>query len=678
MPPSEPRRLLVTSALPYANGAIHLGHLVEYLQTDIWARYHRLVGNTCFYVCADDTHGTPIMLRAQKEGIAPEALIARMSEEHQRDFEAFGIAFDHYGSTHSAENRKHTEVIYAALRARGAIVEKEIEQAYCPKEEMFLPDRLIKGDCPRCKTADQYGDSCESCGATYAPTDLGNAHCASCGTPPVRKGSRHLFVRLQHFQEWLRAWVRSGTVPDEVANKLDEWLKDDLRDWDISRDEPYFGFRIPGEEKLYFYVWLDAPVGYLASTEQLLAKRNDLGFAFEDVWQKQGFEIHHFLGKDIVYFHTLFWPAMLHAAGLRTPNKVHVHGFLTVDGAKMSKSRGTFVSARTYLEHLDPVYLRYYYACKLTARVDDLDLNLEDFVDRVNADLVGKLVNLASRAGGSLLERLDRRIGAVPPSGRALLTEIRAAQREIEEAYEQGDYARVTRTTMALADRANKLFNEEAPWKSVAADPEAARGSVSTALNAARLLAAFLAPIVPTLVADLDAFLGEPTRWSALGQDLSPRVLGPFRHLLARLEGEKVRAMIDASKPADATPPPLPATPSALQKDPLSPECSIEDFGKIDLRVARIAAAEHVEGAGKLLKLTLDLGGGTTKNVFAGIKSSYAPEQLVGRLTVCVANLAPRKMRFGTSEAMVLAASNDAGLYILSPDTGAEPGLRVK
>ena len=674
------RRILVTSALPYANGALHIGHMVEYVITDIWVRFQRLRGHRVYYVCADDTHGTPIMLRARREERSPENLIAQMKEDHLRDFADFGVEFDHYGSTNSPTNRKFTEEVFAKLQAGGHVIEKDIEQTFCPNCGIFLPDRLVRGTCPKCKTPDQYGDSCESCSSTYDPTDLIEPRCAECGTTPVRRASRHFFFRLAHFQDRLREWVDGGHVQPEVRNKLEEWLKDDLRDWDISRDGPYFGFPIPGKDDLFFYVWVDAPIGYVSATEELCER---IGENFDAIWRvadgatgvEEGaeFEIHHFIGKDITYFHTLFWPAMLMGAGLRTPRRVQIHGFLTVDGSKMSKSRGTFVSARTYLDHLDPVYLRYYFACKLTARVDDLDLNLDDFVERVNSDLVGKFVNLASRAGGSLLDKLDRKLGALPADGRALVDRLRAASPEVAQHFESCDFARAMRRVMALADEANRLVNDQEPWRTIKTDPERARGTITTALHVVRILATWLAPVVPTLSEKVARFLGRELTWSGIDEDFENATIPPFERLLDRIDRAGVNAMIESSKPVEEAPEPS----GPWQEEPLTEQCTIDDFVKVDLRIARIAEAELVEGADRLLRLKLDLGG-VERNVFAGIRKAYDPKELVGRLTVCVANLAPRKMKFGVSEGMVLAASSGDGIYLLSPDSGAEPGSRVR
>ena len=674
------RKILITSALPYANGSIHLGHLVEYIQTDIWARFQKLRGHECYYVCADDAHGTPIMLRAHAEGIEPEELIARVWKEHTEDFAGFHIGFDNYYSTHSPENRELAARIYERNRDAGHIVRRTIEQAYDPEAGMFLPDRFIKGDCPRCGATDQYGDSCEACGATYAPTELKNPRSAVSGAIPVTRESEHIFFRLADFEQVLRNWHRAGHVQPEVANKLDEWFEAGLNDWDISRDAPYFGFEIPDAPGKYFYVWLDAPIGYMASFRNL-CEREDIDFdAFWDT--DSDAEVYHFIGKDIVYFHALFWPALLHGAGFRKPSAVWAHGFLTVDGAKMSKSRGTFIKARTYLEHLNPEYLRYYFAAKLGARVDDIDLNLEDFAQRVNSDLVGKVVNIASRCAGFIHKRFGGRLSA-ECGELALYDEFVAAGESIATHYETREYGRAVREIMALADRANQYIDEHKPW--VIAKEEGREAELqaicSTGINLFRVLVGYLKPILPKLAADAEAFLNiEPMDWYSQAEPLTDHTIERFKPLMTRVEKERITAMIEASKEdLKAEPQKAPATsPKAKGIEPIAPTVAFEDFAKVDLRIARIVKAEQVEGADKLLRLTLDLGG-EQRNVFAGIKSAYAPEDLEGRLTVMVANLAPRKMRFGVSEGMVLAAGpGGSELFLLSPDTGAQPGMRVK
>ena len=661
------RRILVTSALPYANGPIHIGHLLEYIQTDVWVRFQRSRGHQCVYVCANDAHGTPIMLRARQDGVTPEQLIARIQQEHQRDFAEFLVGFDNFHTTHSDENRALTELFYARLRDGGHVAEREIEQAWDPQEKMFLPDRYIRGECPRCGAADQYGDSCEVCGATYAPADLKNPRSVVSGATPETRKSLHYFVKLADFEPMLREWTSTGAhVQAPVAKKLGEWFADGLRDWDISRDAPYFGFRIPGSDDKYFYVWLDAPIGYMASLKNLAARRDDVDF--DAFWNADSdAEVYHFIGKDIIYFHTLFWPAILHGAGFRKPTAVHAHGFLTVNGQKMSKSRGTFVTARAYLDHLDPEALRYYYAAKLGSGIDDIDLHLDDFVARVNADLVGKLVNLASRCAGFITKRFDGRLADALPDP-ALFESFAAEADAIAERYEQRDFAGAMRQVMALADRANQYVDEHKPWL-LAKDPARAtevQAVCTQALNLYRQLIIWLAPVLPRTAERSAAFLGvDALVWDDARTPLVAHTINPYSPLLTRIDPAQVAKMTDMTAPA----------PAAAGR---TPECTIDDFGKVDLRVARIVKAEHVEGADKLLKLTLDLGG-TTRTVFAGIKSAYPPERLEGRLTVMVANLAPRKMRFGLSEGMVLAASgDDAGPFLLSADDGAQPGMRIK
>lgn len=688
----QPRKILITSALPYANGKIHLGHMVEHIQTDIWARFQRLRGHECYFVCADDAHGTPIMLRAQKEGITPEALIARVKEEHQRDFAGFNISYDNYYTTHSEENRYYSEYIYLAARNSGHIAERIIRQAYDAQEQIFLPDRFIKGECPNCGSPDQYGDNCEVCGATYSPTDLKNPISAISGTQPIEKETNHYFFKLADFAAFLREFLQSGAVQKEIANKQMEWFESEqgLSDWDISRDAPYWGFKIPDTDEKYFYVWLDAPIGYLASFQNLA---NRIGLDFNEYWRLNSeAEVHHFIGKDIAYFHTLFWPALLAAAGFRTPTAVHCHGFLTVDGAKMSKSRGTFIQAESYLRHLNPEYLRYYFASKLTNGVDDIDLSLDDFIQRVNSDLVGKLVNIASRCAGFIAKRFDYYLAAELPNP-ALYQEFVAANTSIAEAFETRRYSQAIREIMALADKANQYVDEQKPWV-LAKDPARAaevQAVCTQGLNLFRVIMTYLKPVVPQLAADSEAFLnaGELT-WASIHTPLLAQQINPFKALLTRIEREAVLAMVEDNKLAldqesvqvsteqAASSEPAATQLSQLSADPLSAEIQYDDFAKLDLRVAKIVQAVAVEGADKLVQLTLDLGG-ETRQVFAGIKSAYQPADLEGRLTVMVANLAPRKMRFGISEGMVLAAGpGGKDLFILTPDSGAEPGMRVK
>jgi methionyl-tRNA synthetase len=673
------RKILVTSALPYANGPIHLGHLVEYIQTDIWVRFQKLQGHDCIYVCADDAHGTPIMLRAQQQGITPEQLIEAVGREHRADFADFHIGFDNYHSTHSQENRGFAELVYLRNQAAGHISTRTITQAYDPEKEMFLPDRFIKGECPRCGAADQYGDNCEACGATYSATELKNAVSAVSGATPIEKESLHYFFRLADFEPMLRAWTTAGHLQPEVSNKLNEWFEDGLREWDISRDAPYFGFQIPDTEDKYFYVWLDAPIGYMASFRNL-CDRSDCDF--DAYWGKDSStELYHFIGKDIIYFHALFWPAMLAGAGMRTPTAIFAHGFLTVDGQKMSKSRGTFIKARTYLDHLNPEYLRYYFAAKLGSGVDDIDLNLEDFVARVNSDLVGKVVNIASRCAGFINKRFAGRL-AESCSEPDLYAEFVAAGDAIAADYEQREYSHALRKIMALADRANQYIDANKPW--VLAKQEGQEQAVqdvcSAGLNLFRVLLTYLQPVLPAMATAAESFLNiEPLTWRAIAAPLTAHTINPFEPLMIRVEQEKIDAMLNDSKDSLGSQPAAAVAASGpLQADPIATPIDFEDFARIDLRIARISKAEHVEGADKLLALTLDLGG-ETRNVFAGIKSAYDPADLEGKLTVMVANLAPRKMRFGVSEGMVLAAGpGGKDLFILHPDSGAQPGMRVK
>jgi methionyl-tRNA synthetase len=680
---NTPRKILITSALPYANGPIHLGHLVEYIQTDIWARFQKMRGHQCYYVCADDAHGTPIMLRARHEGIEAETLIARVEEEHQADFADFRIGVDNYHSTHSPENQAYANIIYERNRNGGHIAKRIITQAYDPVEEMFLPDRFIKGTCPKCGSEDQYGDNCEVCGASYSPAELKNPVSAVSGAVPEQRESEHYFFKLADFEPMLKGWTSSGHIQSEVANKLDEWFEAGLQEWDISRDAPYFGFEIPDHPGKYFYVWLDAPIGYMASFRNLCDKTE--GLDFDTYWAEgSDTELYHFIGKDIIYFHTLFWPAMLHGAGFRTPSAVYAHGFLTVDGAKMSKSRGTFIKARTYLDHLNPEYLRYYFAAKLGAGVDDIDLNLEDFAQRVNSDLVGKVVNIASRCAGFISKRFDGRL-AQQVSEKTLFDDFISAGKTIAGHYEKREFSRAVREIMALADRANQHIDEQKPW--VVAKEEGKEDELqaicSDGINLFRLLIGYLRPILPGTAEMAEAFLQTaPLTWEQLATPLNDHTIGKFKPLMTRVDPKHIEAMLAHSKEDLATllpvKTPQPAVDSPLAKDPVADTIQFDDFAKLDLRIARIAKAEHVDGADKLLQLTLDLGG-ETRNIFAGIKSAYAPEDLEGKLTVMVANLAPRKMRFGISEGMLLAAGpGGKELFILNPDEGAQPGMRVK
>ncbi|BCV27978.1 methionine--tRNA ligase [Shewanella algae] len=671
------RKILVTSALPYANGPIHLGHMLEYIQTDIWSRFQKLRGHECHYICADDAHGTPIMLKAQQMGIQPEEMIAKVNQEHQQDFAEFNIAFDNYHSTHSEENRQLAREIYLKLRDNGYIKSKTISQLFDPEKSMFLPDRFVKGTCPKCKSEDQYGDNCDACGATYSPTELINPRSAVSGATPVMKETEHFFFDLPAFETMLKEWTHSGSLQSEMANKLDEWFEQGLQQWDITRDAPYFGFEIPDAPGKYFYVWLDAPVGYMGSFKNLCDKRPELNF--DEFWNVDSkAEVYHFIGKDIVYFHSLFWPAMLKGAGYRQPSSVYAHGYVTVNGAKMSKSKGTFIKARTYLDHLDPEYLRYYYAAKLSSRIDDLDLNLEDFAARVNSDLVGKLVNLASRTAGFIVKRFDAKLAKVEDN--CLAESFLAKQELIAELYEGREYGKAMREIMALADVANAYVADEAPWQLVKNEETLTRAHqvCSVALNLFRILVTYLKPVLPRLAADVEAFLKLELSWSGLALDMAGHQINPFKPMMQRIELDKVNAMVEASKESLKATEDTPKASGPLADDPISPTIEFDDFAKLDLRIALIKKAEHVPEANKLLKLQLDLGG-ETRQVFAGIKSAYAPEDLEGKLTVMVANLAPRKMRFGLSEGMVLAAGpGGKDLWVLEPHEGAQPGMRVK
>ncbi|MEE2914663.1 MAG: methionine--tRNA ligase [Pseudomonadota bacterium] len=670
------RRILVTSALPNANGSIHLGHLLEHIQTDIWVRFQRMCGHECIYVCADDTHGAATMLRAEELGTTPEALIDDMRLEHEQDFKDFLISHDNYYSTHSEENREYSSLIYERLKSAGKILTREVEQLYDPEREIFLADRFIVGGCPRCKSEGQYGDNCEVCGATYDATDLINPVSKLSGAAPVLRSSAHFFFALSEFKDFLESWTRSGTLHDQVANKLAEWLEEGLQDWDISRDAPYFGFEIPGETAKFFYVWLDAPIGYMASFKRYC---ETTGINFDEWWQPDSScEIHHFIGKDIINFHALFWPAMLEAAGFRTPTRIHAHGFITVDGQKMSKSRGTFINARTYLDHLGPEYLRYYFATKLSDSIDDLDINLEDFVQRVNSDLVGKVVNIASRCAG-FVKKQGGHLAA--SCDNPLIDGFRAQAAEIAKAYEEGNVGKAIRQIMAMADQANQFIADKAPWQMAKEEGKDAEVlSVCTdGINAFRMLVTYLKPILPKLAEKSEAFLNvSPLLWSDLDELLVDHDINKFKPLMSRIEQKDVDAMVEAGKSGIDGETSTEAADQAMDKTAENSTIEFDDFAKLDLRIAKIEKAEHVEGADKLIKLTLDIGT-EQRQVFAGIKAAYQPDDIVGRLTVMVTNLAPRKMRFGVSEGMVLAAGpGGQDLFLLSPDSGAEPGMEVK
>ncbi|ADP13018.1 methionyl-tRNA synthetase [Erwinia sp. Ejp617] len=671
------KKILVTCALPYANGSIHLGHMLEHIQADIWVRYQRMRGNQVYFICADDAHGTPIMLKAQQMGMAPEQMIADMSQEHQTDFAGFNISYDNYHSTHSEENRELSELIYTRLKENGFIKNRTISQLYDPEKGMFLPDRFVKGTCPNCQSPDQYGDNCEVCSATYSPTELIKPKSVVSGATPVLRDSEHFFFDLPEFSAMLQAWTRSGALQEQVANKMQEWFESGLQQWDISRDAPYFGFEIPGAPGKYFYVWLDAPIGYMGSFKNLCDKRGDIDF--DAFWrQDSDAELYHFIGKDIVYFHSLFWPAMLEGSQFRKPTNLFVHGYVTVNGAKMSKSRGTFIKASTWLQHLDADSLRYYYAAKLSSRIDDIDLNLEDFVQRVNADIVNKVVNLASRNAGFINKRFAGQLSA-ELADPALYQTFIDASNSIAQAWASREFSRAVREIMALADAANRYVDEQAPW--VVAKQEGRDADLqaicSMGINLFRVLMTWLKPVMPSLAERAEAFLNQQLSWEGIEQPLLNHNIAAFKALYSRIEMDKVNGLIAASKDDAATA--QPAVSGPLADDPLQETISFDDFDKVDMRIALIENAELVEGSDKLLRLTLDIGG-EKRNVFSGIRAAYSdPALLVGRLTVMVANLAPRKMRFGLSEGMVMAAGpGGKDIFLLSPDSGALPGQQVK
>lgn len=672
---TENRKILVTCALPYANGSIHLGHLLEHIQTDIWVRFQRMRGNETYFVCADDAHGTPIMLKAQELGITPEAMIDGVREEHMADFNDFLISFDNYHSTHSDENRAFASEIYNKLNEAGHIKTRTISQLYDEEKGMFLPDRFVKGTCPKCGSEDENGDSCDNCGATYSPTEVINPRSVVSGSTPVLRESEHYFFDLPAFEQMLKDWTTGGSLQEEMANKLAEWFESGLQQWDISRDAPYFGFEIPNAPGKFFYVWLDAPIGYMGSFKNLCDKQ---GIDFDTYWSKDSTaELYHFIGKDIIYFHSLFWPAMLEGAGYRKPTSVYAHGFVTVNGAKMSKSKGTFIKGRTYLDHLNPEYLRYYYAAKLTNRIDDLDLNLEDFAQRVNSDLVGKVVNIASRCASFITKKFDG-VLSEQIDDQQLANAVMSAGDTLAKYYENREFGKAMREIMALADRVNEYIAVKEPWQLIK-DPEKQQdvhNICSLGINLFRILMIYLKPVLPALAEKTEGFLNDELVWEGHKTLLTNHNINKFKALMQRIEMDKVEAMIEASKES-LQEQKAPVT-GPLADDPISEEIQFEDFAKIDLRIAKIVKAEHVEKADKLLRLELDLGG-ETRQVFAGIKSAYQPEDLEGKLTVMVANLAPRKMRFGMSEGMVLAAGpGGKDLWILNPEEGAQPGMRVK
>jgi methionyl-tRNA synthetase len=668
------RQILVTNALPYANAALHLGHILEYTQTDVWVRFQKMRGHECYYVSADDAHGTAIMLKADEKGISAEEHIANMRAIHEADFKDFLIGVDNYHSTHSDENREFSELIYNRLKANGHIAQRSITQAFDPEKNLFLADRYVKGTCPKCKADDQYGDNCEACGATYSPVDLINPISVISGATPVEKESEHYFFKLPEFTAFLKDWVGSGTVQKEVANKLSEWLDSGLQEWDISRDAPYFGFEIPDAPGKYFYVWLDAPIGYMASFKNLCDRD---GLDFDHFWKKDSpTELYHFIGKDIVNFHALFWPAMLKSAEYRTPTKICVHGFVTVNGKKMSKSRGTFINARCYLDHLHPEYLRYYYASKLSGTIEDIDLNLEDFIQKVNSDLVGKVVNIASRCAKFIANGNDGVLSSAIDNPE-LWAQVSGAAGTIANHYENRDYGKAIREIMAQADAANEYIALKEPWKlnKDESQQQSVQDICSLGINLFRVLLTYLKPVLPAMAEAGESFLNDTLTWDSVKHPLVEHKINQFKPLMQRIEKERVDAMVEASKQDLAKEIPKPIS-GALVDEPLADEISFDDFIKVDLRVARIVSASHVEGADKLLQLNLDIGG-EMRQVFSGIKSSYDPADLEGRLTVMVANLAPRKMRFGMSQGMVLAAADKQGIYLLEPDSGAQPGQRI-
>lgn len=696
---SNKRKILVTCALPYANGSIHLGHLLEHIQTDIWVRFQRMRGNETYFVCADDAHGTPIMLKAQELGVTPEEMIAGIRDEHMRDFNDFHISFDNYHSTHSDENKAFAEEIYNKLHANGHIKTRTISQLYDPEKGMFLPDRFVKGTCPKCKSEDENGDSCDNCGATYSPTEVINPRSVVSGATPILKDSEHYFFDLPAFEQMLKDWTTGGSLQEEMANKLSEWFDSGLKQWDISRDAPYFGFEIPNAPGKFFYVWLDAPIGYMGSFKNLCDKQN---IDFDSYWKENSdAELYHFIGKDIIYFHSLFWPAMLEGAGYRKPTSVYAHGFVTVNGAKMSKSKGTFIKGRTYLDHLNPEYLRYYYAAKLTNRIDDLDLNLEDFAQRVNSDLVGKVVNIASRCASFITKRFDGMLSETIDD-QALADEVTSAGDRLAELYENREFGKAMREIMALADKVNEYIAVKEPWQLIKDETkqQEVQNICSLGINLFRTLMIYLKPVLPVLAESTEGFLNDELLWEGHKTLLTSHKINKFKALLQRVDMDKINAMTDASKESlggDVVKDEQPKKKKAkkekvidnsaaladpLAADPIAPEIQFDDFAKIDLRIAKIIKAGHVEGADKLLRLELALDSnenGETRQVFAGIKSAYQPEDLEGKLTVMVANLAPRKMRFGMSEGMVLAAGpGGKDLWIMNPEDGAKPGMKVK
>ena len=676
------RKILVTAALPYANGQIHVGHLVEYFQADFWSRFQKLRGHECYYVCADDTHGTAIMVEARRRKITPEELIKGVWQQHTQDFSDCQITFDHYSSTNSTENRELCEEFYAQMSAKNHMSKKSVEQLYCEHDKMFLPDRFVKGTCPKCSSPDQYGDTCDVCGSTYSPSDLKNSYCSVCRTPPIKNSSDHLLFKLEDFREFLLKWLPDHTSK-EVTNKMKEWFNEPLRDWDISRDAPYFGFEIPGHPQKYFYVWVDAPMGYVSGFKQL-CKKNNLSFA--DFWKTdKKAEVFHFIGKDIVYFHTLFWPALLKAADYRTPTQVFVHGHLTVNGEKMSKSKGTQLNARTYLNHLDPSYLRYYYACKLNAGMDDLDLNLEDFTSRVNSDLIGKITNLGSRGAQMLGKRFNGELTQLDTAGSKVVLNAQAKAEVIAQLFEEREFAKAISEIRSIADEANRYFDEFAPWKLVEKDPALTQQILTSTLNVFKILTIYLKPILPIFAQKVESLFGAQSwTWEDVNKNLTSGKIKDYQHLITRIDPEKIKLMTEESRlehlaKAAAMTTVTPVKTAPARDLSLLPEIEIDTFSKVDLRVAQILEAEAIPEADKLLRLKISLGPLGERQIIAGIKSAYSPEKLKGRLVVIVANLKPRKMKFGMSEGMALAAgSGGSELFLLSPDSGAKPGDPVK
>ncbi len=680
------RKILITCALPYANGPLHIGHMMEHVEADIYSRFQKMQNNECLFICADDTHGTPIMIAAKNAGVTPEKWIENSYHDHMKDFKSFSIDHDHYGSTNSEENKKLCELFYSRMKAKNLVHKKPIEQLFCEHDKMFLPDRFVKGTCPKCSAVDQYGDACDICGATYGPNELKNPGCSLCGTLPVKKPSDHIFFKLNEFKKYLSEWLPTHTTP-EISKKMMEWFNEDLRDWDISRDEPYFGIKIPGEDNKYFYVWVDAPMGYISTTEQYLKTQNR---SLSEFWGEESIaEVYHFIGKDIVYFHTLFWPALLNSANFRTPTKVNVHGHVMVNGEKMSKSKGTFISASVYLKYLDPQYLRYYYATKLNGSIDDLDLSFTDFTNRVNSDLVGKIVNLASRGAQMINKKFDNKMSVCDSDGRQILKTIQDAGLNISKLYNERDTNKATTAIRELAELTNKYFDDKAPWKTSETDPISTQQVLTTTLNAFRILAIYLKPILPVLVSQVEILMNENKYiWDDSLKIIENHTIQNYVHLASRVEKEKIELLIAEQKEifekiSAAKDKELKNRPASAQKIVAAPAAAAEiefaDFEKIDLRIAKIIEAEEIKEADKLLRLKVELSDGQTKQIIAGIKSAYQADQILGRLVLICANLKPRKMKFGISEGMVLAAGDGgADLFILSPDIGAKIGSKVK